>query len=284
MQLYKYAGLAGLKILEDLRLKVTPPNQFNDPFELTPRSRVTIKQGDMIEKVKNNPEYFRPVYNDMVEKEGYPYSFSKFLDDLPAQINKQYNKFLKLYGDALVEQDLASLNDASNYIGILCLTSTNNSIPMWSYYTDHHRGMVVGFDLNQTSFPHSVFSKIWYLKRRLSVDPQLRPPSRQWFIQVTKVIFSKSEEWKSENEYRFVFRLRDLVQPKAKGKKISFFVDISSSMVKEVILGCRVSKKREAQVRKILEAKRFSHVKLLRIKRDRKKFQFQIVSAAKSEN
>ena len=38
MILYKYAGESGLRILEDLRLKITPPNEFNDPFEVTPHA------------------------------------------------------------------------------------------------------------------------------------------------------------------------------------------------------------------------------------------------------
>lgn len=32
---YKFCGKYGLEILRTLELKVTPPNQFNDPFEFT---------------------------------------------------------------------------------------------------------------------------------------------------------------------------------------------------------------------------------------------------------
>lgn len=106
-----------------------------------------------MERTKRNPEHFRPIYNGMVEMENYPYSFSKFLSDLPAQIDQQFDKFLKLYQVALAEQDLASSNYASNHIGILCLTSANKSIPLWSHYTDHHQGIVIGFHLNQVHFP-----------------------------------------------------------------------------------------------------------------------------------
>jgi hypothetical protein len=34
--LYKYSGELGTKILDDLKVKVTPPNELNDPFELSP--------------------------------------------------------------------------------------------------------------------------------------------------------------------------------------------------------------------------------------------------------
>src|ERR1039457_4824173 len=35
--IYKYCGKHGLTILRQLELLVRPPNQFNDPFEFTPK-------------------------------------------------------------------------------------------------------------------------------------------------------------------------------------------------------------------------------------------------------
>ena len=35
--LYKYCDRRGIDVLDRLRLKVTPPNRFNDPFEVTPQ-------------------------------------------------------------------------------------------------------------------------------------------------------------------------------------------------------------------------------------------------------
>src|SRR5229473_2980703 len=34
---YKFGGAHGLTILHTLQLKITPPNEFNDPFEFTPK-------------------------------------------------------------------------------------------------------------------------------------------------------------------------------------------------------------------------------------------------------
>ncbi|HZF02169.1 MAG TPA: hypothetical protein VE344_09775 [Methylomirabilota bacterium] len=36
MGLFKYTNHFGVNILRDLQLKVTPPNEFNDPFEFSP--------------------------------------------------------------------------------------------------------------------------------------------------------------------------------------------------------------------------------------------------------
>src|SRR5713226_6189486 len=97
MLLYKYAGHSGIKIVEDMRLKVTPPNQLNDPFEVTPRTRVRLTQDYMLEKVKHDPECFRPAYQDMVENEDYSGSFPKFLQESQTLFSKQFREFLKPY-------------------------------------------------------------------------------------------------------------------------------------------------------------------------------------------
>jgi len=33
---FKYCDARGVSILQDLELKITPPNEFNDPFEFRP--------------------------------------------------------------------------------------------------------------------------------------------------------------------------------------------------------------------------------------------------------
>src|SRR5260221_6980865 len=113
MVFYKYAGDRGINILEDLRLKISPPNTFNDPFELTPRSKFTITVNYMLERVQNDPEWFRELYQDMVRHEGYSYSFARFLADLPTVIPKKFKAFKELYRQAQIRNDLGSIDEAS---------------------------------------------------------------------------------------------------------------------------------------------------------------------------
>jgi len=44
--LYKYCDSRGIDILAHRRIKVTPFNQFNDPFELAPRMRSDLSIED----------------------------------------------------------------------------------------------------------------------------------------------------------------------------------------------------------------------------------------------
>ena len=47
----------------------------------------------------------------------------------------------------LVKWDMKSLDEASEYFGIVSVSRTAKSIPMWSHYADHHRGIAIGLDL-----------------------------------------------------------------------------------------------------------------------------------------
>src|SRR5262245_32896626 len=125
MLLYKYASASGIKILEDLRLKVTPPNEFNDPFEMTPYSRSTLTIGGMLSILKTNPEWYKQVYDLMVEREGYPYDFARFLGDLPTEIPRRFIVFKRLWRREQSRADLGSLNDASKCMGVICASKVN---------------------------------------------------------------------------------------------------------------------------------------------------------------
>ncbi len=280
MVLYKYAGDSGIKVLEDLRLKITPPNEFNDPFELTPRSKFTITLCDMLNRVRTSPEYYRPVFEAM-KNDGLTHTFEQFIEILPKLLPNKFNEFRKAMRQSLVEHDMKSLNEASLELGILCVSKLPNSIPMWSYYANHHKGIAIGLDLSKAgnALPGQ-FGKVRYHKSRRGVNPWLISASREWFKQVTDTIFIKSRDWVHESEYRRVFRLADLVHatPDEKGKR-HYLLDIGGSAIQEIIFGCRIDESYERQIRAELDrrAKTFGHVKLFRCKRHDTRFELEIV-------
>ena len=83
MTFYKYAAESGIKILENLKLKVSPPNEFNDPFELTPKSKFTLTLDGMLNEMKANPDSYRDVHAAM-KKDGLTHTFEEFIKILPA--------------------------------------------------------------------------------------------------------------------------------------------------------------------------------------------------------
>jgi hypothetical protein len=283
MVLYKYSDHWGITILKDLRLKVSPPNAFNDPFELTPRSKFNITVDYLLNRLRDNPEWFREPYNNMVRHEGYPYTFERFLADMPRIIPLKFNAYRKLYREAQISNDLGSLNEASKLMGILCVSKPNDSIPMWSHYANHHRGVVFGFD-----FAHSCFAKhakefgaVSYQRKRHAVDALL-PIGVELYKQMKSVMFTKSTVWKYEQEYRLIFRLRELLRPPigADGKQ-HYFLDIDGEAIREIIFGCCTIPTYENKIRAELSrrSRTFGHIKLFRCERHATKFQLKIIPA-----
>lgn len=284
MTLYKYIYGHAIDILESLHLKVTPPNEFNDPFELTPRSRFTITIEYMLNKVRNEPEHFRPAWEDLRHKNGYSGTYEQFLADLPNQIQGNFKEFKRRHKGQLTENDLKSVHEASNKLGILCLSKPNDSIPMWSYYANSHQGVAFGLNATHPCFERGqvgVFDAVTYRRSRLPIDQLLPPGSKQLFNQMTAIMFTKSKVWEHEDEYRRIYRLSDLAKKEEKKKKPLYFLNIDGDVIHEIIFGCCVDRMLEGAIRKEINRKKqtLGHIHLLRCKRHPKRFELQIVPA-----
>jgi len=282
MVLYKYTTEdSGFRILEDLRLKITPPNEFNDPFETTPHSKFTKKPEEMVELVRTNPEYYRPVYKDMNREGAFTGTFEKFIGGLPKALIRHFTEYKKLSREELAKIDIRTPDTLSREMGILCLSKTRSSIPMWSYYADHHRGVVFGFNIDKFGGPkywHSGFVK--YRKQRVVVNPYLPPASPDLKKFYYNTVFTKSAEWSHEQEYRRVFQLTDLASTRlANGQKMFYYLDIAGSAIEEIILGCRTSPDLESQIRQELHRRKitFGHIRLFRCIKHRSKYALGII-------
>jgi len=121
-------------------------------------------------------------------------------------------------------------------IGLFSVTEVPDSILMWSYYADGHSGFCVGYDQLALTEYINLFgdtSPLLFDKERVLYSAEylvLNPgelDDRQYFLMRTHI---KSLEWKHEREWRFVvFGTTD------------YALELPSGMIKQVILGCRVS-------------------------------------------
>ena len=120
MILYKYAGDSGFKILEDLRLKITPPNEFNDPFEITPHSKTARHLPEMLEAARTNPQSYRSVYENMKSDGAFTGSFEEFVAGLPRALRYYHSQYKHLSKKEIRKRDAQVLDDISKELGILC--------------------------------------------------------------------------------------------------------------------------------------------------------------------
>lgn len=133
-------------------------------------------------------------------------------------------------------------------IGVICFTTHNANLLMWSHYADEHKGICIEFD-TENSFFQGKYSCDYYqnvgivrkvdyrVERPLIIDPrELVKSTEFWFV--------KSPEWQYEDEYRLLLPIDNAIQKRIKNKSqnndLLLFYKISPKLIKSVTLGCQM--------------------------------------------
>jgi Protein of unknown function (DUF2971) len=135
-----------------------------------------------------------------------PNSSCEVIAELPTLL--QFNKVKKLMRAELVKRDMKSLDEASEFFGILSVSKTANSIPMWSHYADHHKGIAIGLDLPNIGKAFGPFREVKYHKYRRGLNPWIELTNPKRFADRLDIFFIKSKDWLYEQECRRVFQLK----------------------------------------------------------------------------
>lgn len=263
---YKYfCGRYGLEIIRRCELKVTPPNELNDPFEFRPRVIRSAPQREAKELLKDK----RTIKEMYEEDRRRGISTGNF---------RNYREQIRMVRDSLISGMVRAMPQASlalqhGYpdavscaIGVLCLTEKPDSIVMWGHYADKHRGIVIGLDRNWELFCRGRgLSPVEYSRERLTWDASCKPGSAAEREYVERMIKHKNDEWRYEAELREVFQLTGLRRRSLRDGSIGYFLPIPSSVIVSAILGARCPADTEAEVRSALRECDFpSLVKLKR--------------------
>jgi hypothetical protein len=188
----------------------------------------------------NHPEDFNDPYDcgrDLISYEKTPWHDILELNDNffdPDKLKKLYES-----NDA---KDKQKLYDHLNFIiynviylkvGIFCLTSKNDSIEMWSYYTNH-RGFVLKFKMNELPSNYWGPFPINYAKQFDQINYSIFKKAS--FIYQSNI---KASCWEPENESRIIFYGPNMMKipyrdtPNSHTRK--FYYD--RNCLKEIILG-----------------------------------------------
>jgi hypothetical protein len=148
---YKYCSKYGLRILRNLELKVTPPNQFNDPFEFSPKMICS----DMVRYVKSE-RVCRWWYETARAEKGFSGSFNdfkiKYLERVEANLSQITQGMAQVMKITLPLVENEFLDEVSKRFVVLCMSGRRDSILMWGHYCDNAHGMVIGFDKSSAIF------------------------------------------------------------------------------------------------------------------------------------
>jgi hypothetical protein len=250
MGLFKYTNHFGVNIIKDLQLKVTPPNEFNDPFEFSPYLIGEIDEAHARQLLDNYSP--KELYETMKIHGVQEMPFEEFLKSLktiiPAAVKQGIPAFQKAY-----EEIVSKFSDSmSKEFGLVCFSEEENNMLLWSHYTDGHKGMLIEFETSHTYFTrHSKFKKVRYESKRVPLDPTWPDGSPEIDNYSEQLLCIKNSIWSYENEWRSLFPL-NWCHPKKYGQRTLYFTDIPPEMVKRVVLGYRCEPEVEKQV---IEAK-----------------------------
>jgi hypothetical protein len=151
--------------------------------------------------------------------------------------------------------------------GILSLSEKADSMLMWSYYANGHRGIAVRFDMDFTMLADSLPDYFFPIKVRYSHDfPDLEFYDTSNDDRVRTLIGTKSKEWEHEREWRIVAR------------ETTGYVTFKPESIIGIILGMRTSEDDEREIRKYVGT-RPMRLDILRIRHKPKSFDLEVVNA-----
>lgn len=275
---YKYCDpRGGLAILETLELKITPPDQFNDPFEFTPHVVSSYPERD-IKRVLKNKNELREMYEEDKRDGSFQGNFRQFREHMREKRSRLIALLSKTSSKTNAQLQNVFLKATSSRVGVLCLTDKPDSIVMWGHYCNKHQGIVIGFDRSWPLFHEKLgLQAVRYVEERVRWDT-----SRTMGQEMTAdLIFSKNKEWEYENEQRQLFRLSSLKQRKITdrdtGKQFTgYYQPVPPEYVTSVCLGAKASSTLDAAVREILKKSRLAHVKLQRARLHESKYTLEL--------
>lgn len=123
---------------------------------------------------------------------------------------------------------------------VVCLTPNPLNPLMWAHYTDHHRGICLGFE-------HNIITTA---VRYTNDFPQVNFTTdnrNQRERELLHIMWTKSPDWSYEDERRMIFEAD--ADP-----KVSY-----PGPLAEVIFGLRTSPEQIAQIREVLEGQKISY-------------------------
>lgn len=159
---YKYLTIDGAcALIENLSLRYTPPNEFDDIFELCDHGHIKhniMKKGD-------------------------------FLEDFITELK-------------LSDKDFATLKLMKEQVGVSCYSDSWDINIMWSLYAEKHHGVVIGLKSECVS----PLTQVKYIPEAQEVDC-----FSSLIEQAKYMLFTKSNDWSWQREWRSVELLKNLI-------------------------------------------------------------------------
>ncbi|WIH83374.1 tetratricopeptide repeat protein [Brachyspira pilosicoli] len=164
-------------------------------------------------------------------------------------------KYNNLYDDNIRDPDdpvlkldrklLKKLDHFNSKINVISLSDINDSILMWSHYSNEHKGVCIEYDFSNIDLKSlkGCFRKVYYSdnivfsnKNNLLIDDNMSPP--EYSHDFLYLYHYKHNNWRYENEYKLIIynnKSKQLnIAPKI--KSIYFGKECNSKEIQKIIL------------------------------------------------
>lgn len=253
--LFKYVGCERhhLRIVSDLRIRFTQPDDLNDPFDCIPGVEPPGDVAAFVERAIANSAPTDPI-----------------LSLAPQQLADAKRKFVATYErdlDALTQRCFEIVRRNINKVGVLSLSARNDNLVMWAHYAASHRGFVIGFKPGYAPLTKRTIEQylsegelqpVTYVQARVTL------PADRIDLPID-FLYKKGKLWEYEEEWRVVRCLDkcDVAVPSPSGDPRVFLCDIDPAAIARVDIGEQAS---DATITALKDAtargSRLEHVRL----------------------
>lgn len=169
-------------------------------------------------------------------------------------------------------------NEFIQYTRVLSLTEKPNNILMWGHYAQSHSGFVIEFDKDSSFFHQRRSNKDEYgFLRKVIYQRELPNNDPYSTEQLVNHFLTKSLDWEYECEWRMLLVSLDAYKKININDKIFDLYPFPSSAIKNIILGCNISKKLRDSIEDIISNRKdYEHVNILQASRSTHNFEIII--------
>lgn len=253
--LFKYVGCEPhhLRIVADLRIRFTQPDDLNDPFDCIPGVEPPGDVAAFVERAIANSAPTDPILSFAPQQ----------LADAKRRLVAKYEGDL----DALTQRCFEIVRRNINKVGVLSLSARNDNLVMWAHYAASHRGFVIGFKpgyapltkrTNEQYLSEGELQPVTYVQARVTL------PADRIDLPIDQ-LYTKGQSWEYEEEWRVVRYLVkcDVAVPSPSGDPRVFLCDIDPAAIARVDIGEQASDETKTALRDATaRGSRLEHVHL----------------------
>lgn len=234
--LYRYRPIHDLDrmalnyfLTNEYQLYMSSPKKFNDPYDTWLfaylescdhyRDQMVSKYSHELELARCSKEEFLEctMFNDRIEfEEDWDKQFQQFIEDFAAKHKYDMPDYSQMRNEVkkLIQKKYEAELDS---IGIVCFSSENDSLLLWSYYAEGHTGFCLEYNLDPEYYSDikekERVERLWKCilpikytaEPKSAIDDFADAENLEDILEIIKRYATlKSPQWEHEKEWRFI--------------------------------------------------------------------------------